>query len=152
MAADDHGSEGEAGQESAELVARQVAKQKLPEDGAVTSAGLFFVSIGPGRAAFRLVVAERHLNSQRTCHGGYLFLLADAALSYACNSFGTPTVASGGQIDFLRPALLGDVLDAEATLRTQCHRSAVYDVTVRRGETVIAEFRGRTRTMPHRDS
>lgn len=57
------------------------------------------------------------------------------------------TVASGFQIDFLEPARLGDHLTAEAhEVATRGH-SGIYDVTVRRGVTVIAEFRGRRRSL-----
>ena len=39
----------------------------------------------------------------------------------------------------------GDVLVAEAAERVRYGRSGVYDVTVRRGEDVVAEFRGQSR-------
>ena len=57
------------------------------------------------------------------------------------------TVASGCEIVFVAPARIGDVLRAEATERTRFGRSGIYDVTVRRGTDVIAEFRGRSRTV-----
>jgi acyl-CoA thioesterase len=52
-------------------------------------------------------------------------------------------VAAGAQIEFLRPARIGDELAAVARLRTTAGRSGLYDVTVRRGTDVVAEFRGR---------
>ena len=42
---------------------------------------------------------------------------------------------------------LGDVLEARAVERTRFGRSGIYDVTVRRGDDVIAEFRGTSRTI-----
>ena len=41
----------------------------------------------------------------------------------------------------------GDVLVAVARERASYGRSGIYDVTVRRGEDVVAEFRGRSRTI-----
>jgi acyl-CoA thioesterase len=42
---------------------------------------------------------------------------------------------------------LGDVLEARAEIRARRGRSGVYDVTVRRGDDVVAEFRGRSREL-----
>lgn len=95
-----------------------------------------------------MTVGPQHLNGHRLCHGGYLFLLADTALAFASNSHGVPTVASGADIVFLRPSGLGEELVADAQERARSGRSGVYDVTVRSGETTIAEFRGRTRAVP----
>ena len=49
----------------------------------------------------------------------------------------------------MAPARAGDVLVAEAVLRTRFGRSGVYDVTVRRGGEVIAEFRGCSHQLGH---
>jgi acyl-CoA thioesterase len=51
-------------------------------------------------------------------------------------------------VTFLRPARAGDELVAEATERAQEGRSGLCDVTVRAGDVVVAEFRGRSRRVP----
>lgn len=86
------------------------------------------------------------VNGHGTAHGGYLFLLADTASACACNSHGPVTVAAGADITLVAPAREGDELPAVAQERTRYGRSGIYDVTVARGEQVIAEFRGRSRT------
>jgi len=45
------------------------------------------------------------------------------------------------------PGRLDDELVAEAKLRTQFGRTGIYDVTVRRGQEVVAEFRGRSHQL-----
>lgn len=132
----------------AESLARRVAEAMRGADAATTGAGVELVDVGPGRAVTRLVVERRHVNGHGMCHGGYLFLLADSAFAYACNSYGTPTVAAGAEIIFLRPARLGDELVARAEVRSRSGRSGVYDVTVRAGDEAVAEFRGRARAVP----
>nr|WP_219418731.1 hydroxyphenylacetyl-CoA thioesterase PaaI [Pseudonocardia nigra] len=117
-------------------------------DGAGRSAGVRLLDVGPGRARVAMTVEPRHVNGHGICHGGYLFLLADAALAYASNSHGTSAVASGADIAFLRPVALGSELEAEAVERAMTGRSGLYDVTVRAGDEVVAEFRGRTRQVP----
>jgi acyl-CoA thioesterase len=132
-----------------ESLAWRVAEAMRASDAATTGAGVELVDVGPGRAVTRLTVAARHVNGHGVCHGGYLFLLADSAFAYACNSFGVSTLAAGGDISFLRPGRLGAELLAEARLRSSVGRSGVYDVTVRDGGTVVAEFRGRSRAVPN---
>ncbi len=90
----------------------------------------------------------RHGQRSRTCHGGYLFLLADTAFAFACNTHGAPVVASGADVTFLRPAREGDELVAVAVERALTGRSGLYDVTVLRGDEVVLEFRGRSRVVP----
>jgi acyl-CoA thioesterase len=136
----------------AESLARRVADVMRGADAATAEAGVELLDVGPGRAVARLVVASRHVNGHGVCHGGYLFLLADSAFAYACNSYGTPAVAAGAEITFLRPALPGDELVAEARVRSSAGRSGVYDVTVRAGDTVVAEFRGHSVTRTERDA
>jgi acyl-CoA thioesterase len=129
-------------------VARRTAAAMERADAAGRGAGVRLVDVGPGRASVALTVEARHVNGHGICHGGYLFLLADAALAYASNSYGTSAVASGADIAFLRPVALGAQLVAEAVERAKAGRSGLYDVTVRAGDEVVAEFRGRTRQVP----
>lgn len=133
--------------ENQEIAERSAAAMERA-DAAARGAGLRLLDVAPGRARVALVVQERHLNGHGICHGGYVFLLADAAFAYACNSHGVSTVASGGDITFLRPGALGDELVAEGVERALSGRSGLYDVTVRAGGRVVAEFRGRSRQVP----
>jgi acyl-CoA thioesterase len=84
-------------------------------------------------------------NSHSICHGGAIFTLADSAFAFACNSYNRSTVASGGSIDFVTPARIGDELTAEATERALPGRLGLYDVTVTdQSGHPIAFFRGRS--------
>jgi acyl-CoA thioesterase len=87
------------------------------------------------------------VNGHAIAHGGLVFALADTAFACACNSFGPVTVAASADIVFVAPARVGDVLVAEAVLRTRFGRAGLYDVTVRRDEDVIAEIRGRSHQL-----
>lgn len=128
--------------------ARRTSEAMTRHDSAARGAGVRLLDVGPGTAAVALTVGEQHLNGHGLCHGGVVFLLADAALAHASNSHGVSAVAAGADIAFLRPAALGDELVATAVERALAGRSGLYDVTVRAGDVVVAEFRGRTRQVP----
>ncbi|HEX3792225.1 MAG TPA: hydroxyphenylacetyl-CoA thioesterase PaaI [Pseudonocardiaceae bacterium] len=116
-------------------------------DRASRSLGIELVALGDGRATVTMRVTESMVNGHGMAHGGYLFLLADTAFACACNSHGPVTVAAAADITFVAPAELGDELTATAQERGRYGRSGIYDVTVRAGEQVIAEFRGHSRVI-----
>ena len=101
--------------------------------------------IAPGQALLSMPVRLDMLNGHQICHGGFIFLLADSAFAFACNSYNRNTVASACHIDFLAPARLGDVLEAEAIERSRSGRTGVYDISVSvRGGKTVALFRGKS--------
>jgi len=117
------------------------------EDAASKALGLRVLDVGPGCAEVSMVVREDMVNGHELCHGGLIAALADSAFALACNSHGPVTVAAGFAIEFLEPARRGDTLVAHAVERARRGRSGVYDVTVTAGDVVVAEFRGRSRTV-----
>jgi acyl-CoA thioesterase len=116
-------------------------------DQASKGLGMELLEAGEGRAVLRMRVARTMINGHEIAHGGYVFLLADTAFACACNSRGTITVAAGADITFLMPVREGEVLTATAVERVTYGRSGVYDVTVRRDDEVVAEFRGHSRAL-----
>ena len=119
-------------------------------DAASAMLGMEIDELGPGEARVSMLVRPDMVNGHDLCHGGLVASLADSAFALACNSHGTVTVAAGFEIDFLEPARLGQVLKAHAREVALRGRSGLYDVTVRAGGTVIAEFRGRSRSLGRR--
>ncbi|MFE2726730.1 hydroxyphenylacetyl-CoA thioesterase PaaI [Kitasatospora sp. NPDC059327] len=114
-------------------------------DRACRTLGITLDEVSAGRALMRMRVGADMVNGHGTAHGGFLFLFADAAFSYACNSHGPVTVAQAAQVTFLAPAEVGDELVAEAVERTRSGRQGIYDVTVRQAAgRVVAEFRGQS--------
>lgn len=116
-------------------------------DEASQRLGIELLEFDKGTAVLRMTVTSAMVNGHKIAHGGYIFLFADSAFACACNSYGPVTVAAGADITFVAPAYEGDVLVANAVERTRYGRSGIYDVSVLRGDEVIAEFRGRSRTI-----
>ena len=118
-------------------------------DEASRALGIELVEAGDGRAVATMTITRAMVNGHDIAHGGYVFLLADTAFAFACNTYGVVTVAAAADVVFVAPARAGDELVAEAAERVRFGRSGVYDVTVRRaGGEVVAEFRGNSRAMP----
>lgn len=102
-------------------------------------------TISPGAASMSMTVRADMLNGHSTCHGGFIFALADSTFAFACNSRNQVTVASGCTIDFLAPAFEGDRLTATAVEYSLAGRTGIYDVHVRNQEgKPVAVFRGRS--------
>jgi acyl-CoA thioesterase len=131
----------------AQETAERCAELMWADDDASQSLGMQVVSVGPGRAVLSMKVRPDMANGHGIAHGGFMFTLADSAFAFACNSHNRRTVAQGCDIAFLVPVRSGDVLEAEAVERWRQGRNGIYDVTVRRGEQVVAEFRGRSREI-----
>lgn len=129
-------------------VAERCAEAMYAADRATRHLGIEIAGVGPGVARATMVVGDTMVNGHDLCHGGYVFLLADSAFAFACNTYDEVTVAAACDVVFVRPARLGQRLTAEAVERVRHGRSGIYDVTVRTAEgDVVAEFRGRSRAL-----
>ena len=124
------------------------ARAMFEADLASRSLGIELLELAEGQAVLSMRVTETMINGHAIGHGGYVFLLADTAFACACNSHGSVAVAAMASITFLAPVTAGDVLTARASERVTFGRSGICDVTVLRGDQVIAEFRGHSRTLP----
>jgi acyl-CoA thioesterase len=133
-----------------QALAQACADVMWADDRASPGLGMALDAVGPGRATMSMEVAPRMVNGHGTCHGGFIFALADSAFAFACNTRNERAVASHCSIAFLRPANLGDRLVAVAEERTVAGRSGIYDIRVSVGGTVVAEFRGHCRQIGSR--
>lgn len=135
--------EGEAAPDLAHV------RRMWDDDEASRALGMDAEVVEVDHARVRMTVTDRMVNGHDIAHGGYIFTLADSAFALACNSRGALTVAAGADVTFVAAARLGDVLVADALVRTAYGRSGITDVTVTRESdgAVVAEFRGRSRSL-----
>ena len=132
----------------ADEIARRCAEAIWARDKTSQTLGMALVSVGPGRAELSMVVGDGMVNAHGTCHGGYIFTLADSAFSYAAGSHDERTVAQHCSITYVAPAACGSVLTARAVEVSRVGRSGIYDITVKDADgTLIAVFRGNSRTI-----
>ncbi|MFF4276528.1 PaaI family thioesterase [Streptomyces sp. NPDC001536] len=136
------GHRDDAGRVTDGQVAKSV-RRMLSEDRTRELLGIRVDSAADGRARARMRVRPDMVNGHSVVHGGLVFALADTTFACAVNSFGPPVVTASADIAFRRPGHLDDELTAEAVTRSWQGRSVTCEVTVRRGDDVIAEFSGR---------
>lgn len=132
----------------ADALARACTEAMWPDDKACQALDMAIEQVAAGQATVSMLVRAEMSNGHGTCHGGYIFTLADAAFAYACNSYDERTVAAHCSITYARPAHKGDRLTARAIERMRAGRSGIYDVAVtdQTGK-LIAEFRGHSRSI-----
>ena len=130
----------------ARQLAVRVAEKLHAGERTSTAYDIKLVDAGVGYARALMVVTEEMLNGLEVCHGGVIFLLADTAFAWACNSRNVATFAQAGSISFISMAQKGETLIAEAREEASEGRTGVYVVSVKSGSRVVAMFQGLSRT------
>jgi acyl-CoA thioesterase len=134
--------------ENPQALAEATANSMYARDHATQVLGIKIVAIKPGVASMQMVVQKKMLNGHQTCHGGYIFTLADSAFAFACNSYNIQAVAAGCSIEYLAPAYEHDVLTAQAQEQSRTGRTGIYDVAVMNQDgKKIALFRGKSHQL-----
>jgi acyl-CoA thioesterase len=125
-------------------LARLCGDAMWKDDKASHALGMEMQITGVGTASVRMTIRDDMVNGLDVCHGGLVFALADSAFAFACNAYNVQTFAASCQVEFLRPALLGDALHATASEDHRGRRSGYYTVKIhnQRNE-LVALFRGR---------
>jgi acyl-CoA thioesterase len=126
-------------------LAQSCADAMFQRDQASRNLGMEITQVSPGKATVTMPVSSIMIQGHGSCHGGYLFTLADSAFAFACNSYNKATVASGCSIDYMLGAREGDLLTASAVEQSRGNRTGVYDIAItNQNGHVVALFRGKS--------
>lgn len=126
-------------------LAERCAQVLYERDVATQHLGIELLFSAPGQSQVRMTVQDFMLQGHKTCHGGYMFTLADSAFAFACNTYNQPTVALGCSIDYVAPAFQGDVLTASCREKSRGGRTGNYDVEIHnQQDQLIAIFHGKS--------
>jgi acyl-CoA thioesterase len=126
-------------------LARRCADAMWNDDQASHALGIEIEVSEAGTATARMTIRADMVNGLDVCHGGLVFALADTAFAFACNAYNVQSVAASCQIEFLRPAKLGDELCASASEDHRGRRSGYYTVRIsNQRDEPVALFRGRS--------
>lgn len=93
--------------------------------------GLVTVDAAPGYARVIKTVTETDMNPFGNAHGGVYFALADTTAGAASATHGRKTVTINASYNYLRGAVLGDTLTAEAREVKAGRTIGVYEVTLK---------------------
>lgn len=126
-------------------LASRCAEAMFERDNASQAMGMRLLCAGPGSARVEMNVRVDMIQGHGTCHGGYLFALADSAFALACNSYNEATVAIGCSIDYIAPARVGDTLSAVCIEQSRSGRTGNYDVRIENHQgQLITLFHGKS--------
>lgn len=130
---------------TAQELAERCAEVLMQRDDASRHLQMNVESVSPGTATITMSVQDYMIQGHGSCHGGYIFSLADTAFAFACNTYNKVTVAQGCSIEYVKPGKLGDTLMASCCEVSRGRRTGVYDVCVENQEgLIIAVMRGKS--------
>jgi acyl-CoA thioesterase len=89
---------------------------------------------GPGHTVATLTTDAGHANPHGTVHGAVFYAVAGAAVAAAANDEESSGIISSVLVEYLQPAALGDVLQAEISKEASTGREDIFTGTVRRGD------------------
>jgi acyl-CoA thioesterase len=89
---------------------------------------------GPGHTVATLTTDAGHANPHGTVHGAVFYAVAGAAGAAAANDEESSGIISSVLVEYLQPAALGDVLQAEISKEASTGREDIFTGTVRRGD------------------
>ena len=98
-------------------LAAACAESMWADDNASQALGMTIDRVAPGEAVMSMVVTDAMVNGHGTCHGGYIFTLADSAFAFACNTYNQNTVGQQAAITYIAPAFAGEKLVAASRPR-----------------------------------
>lgn len=99
-------------------------------DRFAANSGCRLVEIGEGYARATLEVTSEHLNAGGVCQGGAYFTLADIALAAVMNAHNQLTFGVENTIVYVKSAVVGDTLTAEATEIVNHHKLPYVEVRI----------------------
>lgn len=124
-------------------LAHACAQHMYANDALSNLFGMQIKQMDEGTAVVTMQVTKSMVNGLNTCHGGVIFSLADTSFAFACNSQNEVAVAAGCNIDYLRPAMIDDVLSATSKMQYQGRRSGIYQTLITNQDNkLIAVFKG----------
>ena len=105
--------------------------------------GITFIEVKDGYCKIRMKVRREMLNGFKICHGGVTFAFADSAFAFASNTFNKMAVSIETSISHIKPVFENDVIIAEAILKAQTNKTAIYEVNIKnQNEEAVALFKG----------
>ena len=114
----------------------------LSQDAYSSWLGIEIISCEIGRVKVGMTIRKEMLNSMDKAHGGISYSLADTAFGFTANTHGRYAVSIDTSINHIEALNQDDYITAEATLDVQKTKVGFNFVEVKRGDTLVALFKG----------
>ncbi|CAI8321690.1 MAG TPA: thioesterase [Flavobacteriaceae bacterium] len=114
----------------------------LSQDAYSSWLGIEILSCEIGRVKVGMTIRKEMLNSMDKAHGGISYSLADTAFGFTANTHGKYAVSIETSINHIEALQQGDYITAEATLDVQKTNIGFNIVEVKKGDTLVALFKG----------
>tara|TARA_R110001632_G_scaffold183829_3_gene303893 strand:- start:496 stop:906 length:411 start_codon:yes stop_codon:yes gene_type:complete len=122
--------------------ATKIPQKMLSQDAYSQWLGIEILEREVGRVKVGMTIRKEMLNSMYKAHGGISYSLADTAFGFTANTHGKYAVSIETSINHIEALLEGDYITAEATVNVQKTKVGFNIVEVKRGEELVALFKG----------
>lgn len=119
-----------------------IPKKMLSQDPYSTWLGIEILEVSLGKCKVGLTIRPEMLNSMQKAHGGITYALADTAFGFAANTYGKYAVSIETSINHIEALGVDDYITAESTVEVTKNRLGFHYVEVKRGEEIVALFKG----------
>lgn len=124
------------------LTGTKIPYKMLSQDAYSTWLGVEILECEVGHVKVGMTIRKEMLNSMDKAHGGISYSLADTAFGFTANTHGKYAVSIETSINHIEALEEGDYITAEATLDVQKTKVGFNIVEVKRGEEIVALFKG----------
>ncbi len=123
--------------------AQQIVKHMMKNDAFSQWLGIQVVSSTVESAVLEMTVREEMTNGFNIAHGGITYSLADSALAFASNGGGKQSLSIETSIHHIEKVLAGDVIRARASIVSETHKTAIYQIDITNtSDKRVAWFKG----------
>lgn len=109
---------------------QQVVDHMMENDQFSQWLGIIVLDVQEGYSKICMTVRPEMVNGFGIVHGGIAFSLADSAFAFACNNRNVLSVALDTSINFLKPVMVNDVLEAEAKELHNGKSTGLYHIAI----------------------
>ena len=105
--------------------------------------GIEILELSEGVCKLKMTVRDEMTHGFNIAHGGISYSLADSALAFAANTYGTHALSIETSILYKKKVMNGDVLTAYTKEVSKNEKTANYDVSITNQKNIeVAVFKG----------
>ena len=124
-------------------IAKKVVNKMINGDAFSQWLGIKVLEINEGNCALEMTIRDEMTNGFNIAHGGITYSLADSALAFAANSYGTQCMSIETSISHIKKVESGDVLKAITKEINKNKKTAIYYITITNQNNIeVAHFKG----------